>query len=283
MCADELDDLIERTRAWTPRDIPDQERRRAQRRKAERRTASHAARRAEDGERNLAQRRFLFSYLQTLPFDELWLWIDGLWLGQATDAQLAALEQCVAHSADNNAPKKPQLVGRPRLPADSVISGLDPINSSALRAEWADLTLQLHAFSQHREKHHAPMNRTRRGKPISLESRTASLNSLVGQRVHQAELFEKFFEDRELIPTEMAAKLLHHEIRARLTNFATYARARAKSAKSDDSREWWSIEALRATRRLKCLGSSTTLYKKLRATRAQVLRRALARPKTHKS
>jgi hypothetical protein len=45
----------------------------------------------------------LLAFLTQLPHEELLLWIDGMWLGNATDAQLVALVANAATSGHADA------------------------------------------------------------------------------------------------------------------------------------------------------------------------------------
>jgi len=47
---------------------------------------------------NRRRRAWLFAFLTRLPHEDLLLWIEGMWLGNATAAQLVAL---VATAATN--------------------------------------------------------------------------------------------------------------------------------------------------------------------------------------
>lgn len=106
--------LIEqiRARSAAPRDPVA---RQTERRAYDRRGLGFTARRGDDAERDRQRRAVLLSYLRQLPEEALWLWIDGLWLGCATDAQLDALVRAVQESASQGA-SGPRPVERPAVP-----------------------------------------------------------------------------------------------------------------------------------------------------------------------
>ena len=133
--------------------------------------------------------------------------------------------------------------------------------------EWRDLVKRFRAFTQMRQSHHARMNRTRNRDFRSLEHRTACLQSALGRRVGQAQLFEEFFDLPHLTPGEMAARLLHEERRRGLRAAAQAAQAKAKSAPSVDRREFWQAQSQRAERALEKLPSWRTLYRRSRTGR----------------
>ncbi len=257
---------IEQIRARSVESVRDPVVRQVERRVYDRRGLGFTARREEDAHKNRQSRAFLSSYLRRLPPETLWLWIDGFWLGQATDAQLAALVNAVQEFEQVVLGRKPPRPGRPRV---DTIAGVHP---ASLRHEWRLLTPQFKAFALLRHQHHARMNRTRSGPPRSLAHREGCLTSPLGQRVDQAGLFAEFFDvprrrDRgrpPLIPGEMAARLLHHETRAHLTAVEANARAQAAKARSRQSRDMWAARATKAAAAVKELPSWKTMYNELR-------------------
>jgi hypothetical protein len=134
-------------------------------------------------------------------------------LGRTSDTELARLIELAAST--NLAPPSPRRVGRPAQKA--LIAGFDPIFNVAIRAEWHALTKEFRTLSKLRDKHHAPMNRTRGGQFHSPEWRIACRESKLGKRAVQANLFNVFFDHKHLTPQEMAAQLLLKEIRGRTT------------------------------------------------------------------
>ncbi len=235
--------LIERTRAQLAATSARQNvTRQSERRGQDRRALGWAARRDGDADLNQQRRAFLLAYLRRLPYEMLWYWIDGLLLGTATDAQLAALMQAATQSS-STVPTGPRRVGRP--PEDGLLPHVHPLLNGSIRYEWRVLRSQLKAFSDARRQHHARMNRTRAGAPRSLARRTTCLASPMGQRVDRAELFAEFFDQTHLIPSQMAARLLHREAE----------RSYAGLAASD---------AAKAAGLRRKLGSWRTLYDKLR-------------------
>jgi hypothetical protein len=70
----------------------------------ERRKLGFTARRARDAELNRRRRAWLLAFLTRLSRQDLLLWIDGMWLGNATDAQLVALAAAAATSEPSDLP-----------------------------------------------------------------------------------------------------------------------------------------------------------------------------------
>jgi len=253
---DDILRLIESFRVPSTPSVRDPVARRVERRVADRRGLGFTARRREDAERNRQQRAFLLSYLRQLPDETLWGWIDGFWLGYATDAQLNALIQAVHESTQLAARSR----GRTRSRVEEIIPGEHPLST---RYEWDLLTERFEDFGRARQRHHARTNRKRDGAPRSLASRKACLASPFGQRVDRAGLFNEFFDAiPRLIPAEMAARLLHHERRGQLTDLESYARAEAAQAPSAERKEMATIAA-RARARLRQFPTWKALYRKL--------------------
>ena len=270
MADDPEDDLDPYIRRLFPSDVPARKpvTRGADRRQNDRRQLGFRACRTDDADLNQRRRTLILWYLRQLPTERLWEWIDGLWLGCATDAQLDALGKAVEDSGPPRLPLGPLPKGRPRV--EQIIPGEHPL---ATRFEWHVLTEWFKAFGRARQQHHARMNRTRGGAPRSLEHREGCLASSLGQRVDQAGLFAEFFDAPRrldlphLIPTEMAARLLHYESHARLVAFETTARAEAKKARSNQRRRVWNAQAAKAAVLLKHFPTWKTLYRKLKQTR----------------
>jgi hypothetical protein len=212
--------FIERTRRWGDKESglgrpPTLEGPFTERRALDRRGNSTTARRREDAERNQRSRALVLAYLSTLSHEDLLLWAKGLWLGNATDAQLAALVDRVRDSAafvyrtsHERAPGRPQSSER--------IPGVQSIDNAWLRAEWRNLSEQLTILADLRRQHHARPNQKRNGTPKSSQYRDACLESPVGRRVEQAALFDEFFGSTDLTPAEMAARLLDREVQNQL-------------------------------------------------------------------
>jgi hypothetical protein len=206
---------------------------------------------------NQQSRQFLLSYLCQLPVDTLWLWIKALWLGNATDEHLAMHVQSAIESLRPRDPTVPR--GRRLIPA------WHQVYDASLQFEYRHLKTSFKAFAQARQRHHAPMNRTRGMSPRSLDHRRGCLESPIGQRVNQAGLFSVFFDCKHLEPAQMAARLLHREMHQHLTTAEKGARAHAVKARDDTSREMWIARAMRAAAHRKALPAWRTLYRKLRA------------------
>ena len=193
----------------------DVERRRGERRLTDRRGRANGARRAEDAERNQHRRALLLSFLGTLSHDELLLWIDRLWLGQASEPQLENLVASVRespHFVDRIATTRASSRGR----ASDAIAGIDARSNAWVNAEWRNLTEQLTVLASLRRQHHAAGNQKRNGTPKSSQYRDAGLASPIGARVRAADLFDDFFDRMELTPSEMAARLLEREVHRQL-------------------------------------------------------------------
>jgi len=230
-----------------------------ERRQGDRRARGFASRRADDRERNRQCRTFLLAYLQQLPPATLWLWIDGLWLGCANDAQLVALMEC-ARASGTLRPVAP-LPSRGRPPTRELLPTVPWQQNAWVRSEWRRLHREFsEGFGQFRRKHHARMNRTRRGGFRTREFRDACLVSPIGQDVQRAGLFEEFFDTTRRTPQQMAARLLHRQTESHLTEFETDARARAVSAPSPESRALYQTWAEQAAGKRRALGTWTTLY-----------------------
>lgn len=208
-------------------------------------------------EQRLELRAFLYSYIKKLPQEQLRVWIDGLWLGNASDAQLSALLNCVVET-ERLKQTAPKPRGRGRPPTEQLLPGIHPTHNVQIREQWARLTTELRAFSIYRQRHYAKANKKRNGSVRSFEHRDACQQSAIGQRVTDRDLFDEFFDALpRLIPTEMAAKLLHREMQARLE--ATVARAAAR--RSSVTR---SMAAAKAAESLNRLPAWATLYKNIR-------------------
>ena len=74
--------------------------------KINRRGLFPASHEPENVETLLKLHRFVFAYLQQLSESELWLWIDGLWLGRATEPELAVLMRCVTETEAGARPQQ---------------------------------------------------------------------------------------------------------------------------------------------------------------------------------
>jgi hypothetical protein len=213
------------------------------------------ARRADDAALNRQRRAFLLDWLRNQPVETLMAWIDGLWLGQATEAQLAALVHAVEASATPPSPTRPRPRGRPRRHL-----------SPRLPAAWRAATADLAAFSRARGRYHGRMNRTRRGGFRSSEARDKCLASPIGQRVDRAGLFEALFDEPMLGPQEMAARLLHRELQMHLSRRRRDARRDAALRPPADRRlQLARADAIAAA--LKTLPTWRTLLNQLRASR----------------
>jgi hypothetical protein len=250
----------------TPRDHIE---RSTERRGPDRRGLGFTARRRDEAERNRQLRVFLLDYFRRLPHDDLLTIVDGLWLGLATDAQLVVLLDC-AKNAGLPSPPPSRTRGRPRV--EQFIPGDPPLST---RYEWRVLTDAFKDFRRERQQHHARVNRTRMGTPRSKAHREACLASPLGQWVDRAGLFVEFFDAAPrgdtpaLHPTEMAARLLHHEWRAHLTAVEAHARTKAAHARSDHTRAMWTALAAKAAAHLKQFPTWKTLYRKLKQTRGR--------------
>jgi hypothetical protein len=121
---DDILSLIEHFRGRSAAPARDPVERRTERRVADRRGLGLTARRRDDAERNRQRRTFLLSYLRRLPAETLWAWIDGVWLGCATDAQLDELMQAISESG-MQAPAQESRTGRPRT--EQFIPGEHPL------------------------------------------------------------------------------------------------------------------------------------------------------------
>jgi hypothetical protein len=205
------------------------------RRQGERRQPGFAARRGEDAELNRQRRAFRAEWLPLLPRDTLRLWIDGLWLGRASDADLTLPVNAVWADLRARTSVTPPKKGRPRRPLDA-----------SLRWHWHTLQLELQEFSRLRRQHHARANRSRQfGTQKSPAFRDAALASWIGMIVQEADLFTAFFDETTLTPQEMAARLLLHHGHRRLKLAEEHAYTEAQHAMSPDSRELWSHWATR--------------------------------------
>jgi len=191
------------------------ERRHGERRRTDRRGRANGARRAEDAERSQHRRALLLSFLGTLSHDELLLWIDRLWLGQASEPQLENLVASVRespHFVDRIATTRASSRSR----TSAAAAAIDARNNAWLNAEWRNLSEQLTVFASLRRQHHATGNQKRNGTPKSSQYRDAGLASPIGTRVVAADLFDEFFDRMELTPSEMAARLLEREVHSQL-------------------------------------------------------------------
>src|SRR5687768_2848665 len=109
--ADSPDDLLQFLRAAgfypDPEHARDLQQRGPERRRGDRRVnQASRPRRQEDADRNVAVRAFISRYLNRLSVMKLRLWVDGLWLGTATDDQLRMLVDAI--TADERAEKQGQ-------------------------------------------------------------------------------------------------------------------------------------------------------------------------------
>jgi hypothetical protein len=209
----------------------------------------------------LQRRHDLLIFLQQLPPDRLWEWIDGLWLGRAPEAELAVLEECVRESAFLLRPASRRPRGRPK--AEQLLPTVPPILNVSIRREWKKRQQALKPFVAYRRKHHSRMNRTRRGTPRSQEWRTACMASPIGQVVERFGLFAEFFDTIHLTPQEMAARLLHREEEQRLILTEHLAKGRAASSLSPDTRDYYERVMLTTAAQRRQLGRWKTLYNKL--------------------
>jgi len=203
------------------------ERRQGERRRTDRRGRANGARRAEDAERNQHRRALLLSFLGTLSHDELLLWIDRLWLGQASEPQLENLVASVRespHFVDRIATTRAS--SRSRAP--EAISGIDARSNAWVNAEWRNLTEQLTVLTALRRQHHAAGHQKRNGTAKSSQYRDAGLASPIGARVRAADLFDEFFDRMELTPSEMAARLLEREVHSQLHTLEETSTPRAR-------------------------------------------------------
>jgi hypothetical protein len=154
------------------------------------------------------------SFLGTLSHDDLLLWIDRLWLGQASEPQLENLVASVRdspHFVDRIATNRASSRGR----SDSV-ADIYARNNAWVNAEWRNLSEQLTVLASLRRQHHAAVNQKRNGTAKSSQYRDAGRASPIGARVVAADLFEEFFDRMELTPSEMAARLLEREVHSQL-------------------------------------------------------------------
>lgn len=230
----------------------------------ERRSVDRRVNVPDQADRTLKLREFVFAYLRQLPEADLWLWIDGVLLGQATEPQLVALVTCVTESEAirKRAGTGARPAGRPKL--DRVVPGTDPIYNASLRAEWHQMTAELRPLSHARRQFHAPMNRNRSGRPRSTALRDAALRTLVGQRLEQLGLFAAFFDSQASTPQEMAAQWLRAELAAQCDDVEAMCRDRAANPLSDESRAWHLVKAEEAATRRTQLPTWQTLHKNLK-------------------
>jgi hypothetical protein len=282
---DDILDLIERmirsrTEALAPRDPVE---RSVDRRGPDRRGLGFTARRKDDAELNRQRRCVLLDYFRRLSHDDLLTKVDGLWLGRATDAELAVLLDCAKNSGMPSPPPSRKR-GRPR--ADQLSPLVPAILDTAMWVEWEELTIALTELSAARRRHRAPANQTRRGTPRSLEHRSACLASPIGQFVERAGLFSEFFDTRAapgrgLTPQHMAARLLHRDHEQRLTASEAHAREQAAAAPSAQRRAYWQAKATKAAARRRQLASWKTLLNKLQQLRLKKLKQfARTNPKS---
>lgn len=215
---DDLQPSIDEVRRWLapPSAHPrsDAERRGETRRNLDRRTHG-ITRRAEDAERNQQRRALLLSFFSTMSHDDLLLWIDRLWLGHATEAQLDALVASVRespHFAERIASSRTS--GRPSAAGSAAATHM-PTNAW-LTAEWRDLSEQLTVLAALRRQHHSAGNQKRNGTAKISQYREAGVDSPIGARMRAAGLFEEFFDRQELTPEKMAARLLQREVQTQL-------------------------------------------------------------------
>lgn len=227
-----------------------------ERRVRERRALGYTARRENDADLNRKSRQFLFAWLNQLPRDRLMLWLDGVILGNLTDAQLAILVETV--EVDNAAEtqrttSKRTGRGRPRdTPSPS---------DEYWRTTWHALRDELRTVSRARRNHFGA--RHRKGSPRRIDFRGSCRATPIGQRVEQAGLFDRFFDDPAMTPSEMAARLIHREIRQHLSAAARTIRKDAEASLSDSRRDQLLRQAARIDADLKALGSPLTLHRKL--------------------
>jgi hypothetical protein len=219
--------------------------------------------RESDAQVRRARIAWLNAFLRGLPAETLWVWIDGLWLGGASDAALDHLVEAAIASGDPHAvaPRKPP--GRPR--AKQLLATFPPVPNAEVYDGWCALTRALTHLSAARKRHHAVTNRTRRGGFRSLEWRTACLASPIGEAVEGAGLFVEFFDrahltDKMLTPQQMAARLLHHREAQRLRDAEAHARSKAQAAPTAARRQSWVSRATKAAQQRERLGSWKTLY-----------------------
>ena len=214
---DELQVSGDETRRWQESNSQtrsDAERRRGERRLVDRRGRANGARRAEDAERHQHRRALLLSFLGTLSHDDLLIWIDHLWLGQASEPQLDALVASVSES-----PHFVDRIASSRASARRATGSVAAINARTnawLNAEWRNLSEQLTVLASLRRQHHATGNQKGNGTPKSSQYRDAGLASPIGARVVAADLFDELFGRMELTPSEMAARLLEREVQRQL-------------------------------------------------------------------
>jgi hypothetical protein len=267
---DDLVALIEQTRTWmTANAARAVGRRQAERRGPDRRAPAFASRRGMDTERNHQRRGFLFSCLRQLPEETLWIWIDGLWLGQATQPQIAALMHAATETMAaeaTNAARPARRGGRPR--ADPILPDVHPLLNASIRFEWQELTAQLTALSGARREHHAAMNRTRAGFPRSLTFRDRILASPIGQRVERAGLFAQWFDKTLLtppIPNAVEARRRHREKRQQLERLEQWTRAKAARAPGAGDRKDLLARAAEIAARRKNFPGWRTVFDKLKA------------------
>lgn len=195
------------------------ERRGDARRSLDRRTHV-SARRAEDAERNQHRRALLLSFFSTMGHDDMLLWIDRLWLGHATEAQLDALVASVRES-----PHFAERIASSRTWGRALGGGTaaapHPPGNAWLSAEWRDLAEQLTVLSALRRQHHDAGNQKRNGTAKSSQYREAGLASPIGTRMRAAGLFDEFFDRQDRTPEEMAARLLQREVQSQLGTIET--------------------------------------------------------------
>jgi hypothetical protein len=169
----------------------------------------------------------LLSFLGTLNHDDLLLWIDRLWLGQASEPQLENLVASVRespHFVDRIATTRASSRNR----APDAVAGINARNNAWVNAEWRNLTEQLTVLVSLRRQHHAAANQKRNGTLKSSQYRDAGLASPIGARVVAADLFDEFFDRMELTPSEMAARLLEREVHSQLHTLEDTAAPRGR-------------------------------------------------------
>ena len=226
---DELQAPGDETRRWQASNSQTQsdvERRRGERRRLDRRASANGARRAEDAERNQHRRALLLSFLGTLSHDDLLIWIDRLWLGQASEPQLDALVASVRES-----PHFDDRIASSRASsrrATESVAAINARNNSWLNAEWRNLSEQLTVLASLRRQHHATGSQKRNETLKSSQYRDAGLASPIGARVVAADLFDEFFDRMELTPSEMAARLLEREVQSQLHTLEDTSASRSR-------------------------------------------------------
>jgi hypothetical protein len=229
------------------------------RRLEDRRGLGFKSRRKDDTELNRQVRAFLSNHICQLPEETLRLWIDGLWLGTATEAQLAVLVELAQRqrAADSAAPPT-KTRGRP--PAA-------PSLFDEERATWRALTDELKPFSRDRENHFNPSNRRGASGQRLADFRRKCRESPIGQRVARAGLFDTFFDDQALGPGPMAARLMHREQRRYLAKLEHVERVKAATAGSQIGRDLSRRRADLAAKVLKRFPTWRAFYDRLRQPR----------------